>query len=54
MLKCATRPGKSGLFTLEKGYARANQALMAESEKFEADMQAELLELEKKHAFERG
>jgi hypothetical protein len=28
--------------------------LMADSEKFEADMQAALAELEKKHAFERG
>lgn len=54
ILDLAAPMAKSGLFTLEKGYARANQALMAESEKFEADMQAELLELEKKHAFERG
>jgi len=54
MIEVAGRMAKDGLFTLEKGYARANQALMAESEKFEADMQAALSELEKKHAYERG
>lgn len=54
VIEVAGRMAKDGLFTLEKGYARANQALMAESEKFEADMQAALAELEKKHAYERG
>jgi hypothetical protein len=54
LLEIAGRLAKDGMFTLEKGYARANQVLMADSEKFEADMQAALAELEKKHAFERG
>lgn len=54
VIEVAGRMAKDGLFTLEKGYARANQALMAESEKFESDMQAALAELEKKHAYERG
>ena len=54
VIEIASRMAKDGLFTLEKGYARANQALMAESEKFEGDMQAALAELEQKHAFERG
>src|SRR5713226_4936389 len=34
--------------------ASANAALMAQAEKFEADMRGALAELEKKHAFERG
>jgi hypothetical protein len=54
LLEIAGRMAKDGMFTLEKGYARANQVLMADSEKFEGDMQAALAELEKKHAFERG
>ena len=54
LLEIANRLAKDGMFTLEKGFARANQVLMADSEKFEADMQAALAELEKKHAFERG
>ncbi len=54
VVEIANRMAKEGLFTLERRYARANQALMAQQEKFEADMQAALAELEKKHAFERG
>ena len=54
VIEIAGRMAKDGLFTLEKGFARANQALMAESEKFEGDMQTALAELEQKHAFERG
>jgi hypothetical protein len=42
------------LMTLEGEWASANASLMAEAEKFEADMGAGLAELEKKHAFERG
>jgi hypothetical protein len=42
------------LITLEGEWASANASLMAEAEKFEADMRAGLAELEKKHAFERG
>jgi hypothetical protein len=40
--------------TVEGERASANAALMAQAEKFEADMRAALAELEKKHAFERG
>ena len=35
-------------------WASANAALMAQGERFEADMKAAITELEKKHAFERG
>jgi hypothetical protein len=54
VLEIANTMAKEGLFTLERRYARANQALMAQQEKFEGEMQAALTELEKKHAFERG
>ena len=54
VLEIANTMAKEGLFTLERRYARANQALMAQQEKFEGEMQAALAELEKKHAFERG
>jgi hypothetical protein len=54
VIEIANRMARDGMFTLEKGYARANQALMADSEKFEADMQSALSDLEKKQAFERG
>jgi len=40
--------------TLEGEWASANAALMAQAEKFEADMRIAVAELEKKHAFERG
>ena len=42
------------LMTLEGEWASANASLMAQAEKFEADMRAALAELEQKHAFERG
>jgi hypothetical protein len=42
------------LLTLEGEWASANAALMAQAEKFEADMRLAVAELEKKHAFERG
>ena len=35
-------------------WASANASLMAQAEKFEADMRAALAELEQKHAYERG
>lgn len=54
VVEIANNMAKEGLFTLERRYARANQALMAQQEKFEAEMQAAVQELEKKHAFERG
>lgn len=54
LVEIANSMAKEGLFTLERRYARANQALMAQQEKIEGDMQAALAEMEKKHAFERG
>lgn len=54
VLEIARKLAQEGLMTLEGERAAANAALMAQSEKFEADMKAALLELEKKHAFERG
>jgi DNA-binding protein YbaB len=38
--------------TIEGEWASANAALMAQAEKFEADMKTAQAELEKKHAFE--
>jgi hypothetical protein len=42
------------LLTLEGEWASANASLMAQAEKFEADMRAAQSELDEKHAFERG
>jgi hypothetical protein len=42
------------LIKLEGDRATANPSLMAQADKFEADMRTALDELEKKHAFERG
>ncbi len=54
VLEVARTLARQGLITLEDELASANAALMADSEKFEADMRKALEELEKKHAFERG
>ena len=43
---------ESGLMTLEGEWASANASLLAQAEKFEADMKAAVTELQKKHAFE--
>jgi hypothetical protein len=43
-----------GLIRMQRSYATANDALMAQADKFESDMREALAELEKKHAFERG
>jgi hypothetical protein len=43
-----------GLIKVEGQWATANPSLMAQAEKFEAEMRTALEELEKKHAFERG
>jgi hypothetical protein len=43
-----------GLIKLEGQWAAANPSLMAQAEKFEAEMRMALEELEKKHAYERG
>lgn len=45
---------KQGMFKMERRYATASPALMDHGKQIEADMQAALAELEKKHAFERG
>jgi len=54
LLEIAQKFAESGLMTVEGESASANAALMAQSEKFEADARSALDELEKKHAFERG
>lgn len=54
VLEVGRRLAEEGLLTLEGEYASANASLMALAERFEADAQAALEELEKKHAFERG
>lgn len=43
---------ESGLITMEGEWASANASLMAQAEKFEADMKTAHAELVKKHAFE--
>jgi hypothetical protein len=53
-LENARKLETQGLIQLEGEWAKATSSLMAQSEKFEADMRAALEELEKKHAFERG
>ncbi len=54
ILEIARPLAEEGLLTLEGEFASANASLMAQAEKFEADMQTAFAELEKKHAFERG
>jgi hypothetical protein len=54
LLNLARKLAEEGLLTLEGEFASANAALMAQAEKFEADMRVALEELEKKHAYERG
>jgi hypothetical protein len=44
----------SGLIRMERAYATTTDKLMAQSERFEADLRNALAELGKKHAFERG
>lgn len=54
ILETARKLAQQGLMTVEAEHAAANASLMAQTEKFEAEMHAALEELEKKHAFERG
>jgi len=52
VLTIARGLAESGLMTIEGEWASANASLMAQAEKIEADMQAALIDLQKKHAFE--
>jgi hypothetical protein len=54
VVETARKLAQQGLMTVEGEHAAANASLMAQAEKFEAEMRAALEELEKKHAFERG
>lgn len=54
LLEVARKLRDQELITLQGEWASANASLMAQAEKFEADMRAALAELEQKHAFERG
>ena len=54
LLDTAKQMAAQDLINLEGDRAVANSSLMAQADKFEADMRAALEELEKKHAFERG
>jgi hypothetical protein len=53
-LEVAQKLRSQELMTLEGEWASANASLMAQAEKFEADMRAAVTELEQKHAYERG
>jgi hypothetical protein len=50
----ARKLAEEELITLAGEYASANASLMAQVEQFEAGMRTAVVELEKKHAFERG
>ena len=52
VLEVARPLAESGLMTLEGEWASANASLLAQAEKFEAEMKAALTDLQKKHAFE--
>jgi len=54
LLGVARKLEAQGLIALQGDWASAAPALMAQAEKFEADMRTALEQLEKKHAFERG
>ncbi|MGH9513830.1 MAG: hypothetical protein ACRD2U_17020 [Terriglobales bacterium] len=54
VLALARNLKEEGLITLQGESASANAALMAQKERFEAEMEAALVEIEKKYAFERG
>jgi hypothetical protein len=54
LAELAVKLAKSGLITMERRYANANQSLMAQAEKYEAASADALNVLQKKHEFERG
>lgn len=52
VLEVARGLAESGLMTIQGEWASANASLMAQAEKFEADMKAAFDDLQRKHAFE--
>jgi hypothetical protein len=54
LAEVANQMATAGLIRLERRYATALPALIARAEEFESAMRAAVVELEKKHAFERG
>jgi hypothetical protein len=54
VLELAQKLRSQELMTLAGEWASANASLMAQAEKFEADMRAGVVDLEQKHAYERG
>lgn len=52
VLEVARGLAESGLMTIEGEWASANASLMAQAEKFEADMKVAFEDLQRKHAFE--
>ena len=52
VLEIARSLAESGLMTLQGEWASANASLLAQTEKFEAEMKSALTDLQKKHAFE--
>ena len=53
-LEIARKLEEQGLIKLKGETVEANPSLMAQAERFASDMRAAMMELEKKHAFERG
>ena len=54
LVEVAGRLAAQGLVRIEGEWAVATAGLMGQAKKFEAAMRMAVLELEKKHAFERG
>jgi hypothetical protein len=54
LVEVAAQLMHQGLFTMARRYATALPALMDQKDRFEAEAAAALLQLEQKHAFERG
>lgn len=54
LVEIAAQIVQQGLFTMARRYATALPALMDQKDRFEAEAATALLQLEQKHAFERG